>query len=594
MPLNALIDSYSKRVSRFLNGESPGPLYLRVAPETELLAAKLIAALQAEPTNDALFFAHSAQFNDAATYYAAAVDGVLANLAEHRAELAKHGSPLLGLAQLGRLEFEDSGISPELAFAEFAERMGRELGTVCARVVFVLHVEHDSDVDAFLGSSERLASGTALGRIKYIVMTAPDALLVSQLEAPQRFNVLRVKAVLSDAALSLRAFAASPERRVLLVQAPFDAIRDRDTLRDALGVAALVCVAPLVAAGASLAAAIMAGLTTQLEMHRSPLVARSDLSGAAQFAELCERLLRARLSQHAVLCVVIDFHRSGPHQGSELAAFVLELVRAAASPRVRYLVIDTSEAPCLPALTEAPRRLEECAVRLDASAIEAGLRARLADSSLPVQQRLQYLGACASLAATRQEHEVALSLHAEQLALCEQTQAPADALISWLGIGDTLVAAQRWSEAEAAYSNALALGLEHEAGVQTAQALSRLGQTALRAKNYAAAISYYQTALDWYEQLGDVLWNLHARTWLGETQRRNGEPDEARRTWLAARERCGQFDDSLREATAQAAAELTERLARLADASNDARAASAERERLHACGCQAVFVAEQP
>jgi len=601
MPLSAVVESYTNAIREFLRTESPGPLYLRVAPESELLAIKLIATLQAHAASDELFFGHSGPFNDAATYYAQAAQGVIANLAEHAAALSEHGPPLLGLAALRELEPDRRELNAELAFAEFAERLGRELSGVCQRVVFVLHVEQGTEF--FLPSTQNVAAATALGRIKYIVLTAADAQLSTELQAPQRFNVVKVHGSLHDATQGLRAFVACPLRRVLLVQRPHrqaESARASATvarLCASLAPAELVWLEPQLDPQRPLTEAVISALAAELRRRGQPLDTRNDLPAAAQFADACERLARlanARLATRAVFCVAITVCAASARASDELAAFVLDLVRAAAAPRVCYIVFDGSTSACLPALVETPRRVHACSVRIDANVIEAGLRERLADPSLPVHERTQFLGACATLAVRRDEHEAALMLHEQQLTLCERAAEPSDALPVWLGIGDTFAAMQRWADAEAAYSNALALGLEHERGVFVAHALSRLGQTCLHMENPAEAITYYQAAVNWHEQCQDALWNLHARTWLGEAQRRSGDSHAARSTWLAARERCGLSDASLGEATAQARAELTERLARLAEQHDDIHAAAQERQHLRDLGCEKAFVAEQP
>src|SRR5262249_40483493 len=110
-------------------------------------------------------------------------------------------------------------------------------------------------------------------------------------------------------------------------------------------------------------------------------------------------------------------------------------------------------------LSEAPRRTPISDFKLDAGVIEAGLRKQLARPSLPLHERIQYLGACATLANTRGDFETAAELQGEQLGLCEQSGDPAAALLPWLGIGDSYYARKLWPEADAAYSNALALAL---------------------------------------------------------------------------------------------------------------------------------------
>jgi tetratricopeptide (TPR) repeat protein len=581
MPLSTFIQAHTHALRAFLDGDSAGPLYVRSSAEAELLAARILAALQEGPLSDELCFAHTGVFGDAAEFYAAAAQGVRENLHAHRAELSRLGVslPEARLLQMATIEV---GLSPELAFAEFCERAARELAHVCAQLVLVLHAEAESDHAAFHASTARLASACAAASVKFIVLTSAAARPAAP-PALQRFNVV------DGPSADLQAFALVPERRVLLVRSPSAELEwsvQWAQLHATSHEVVMLRLRPTepAAGTAGIAQAAVSALVAHLEQRRIAVAARADLKSVVQFADQCERFAAQCGRASHGLCVVLTVHSRA---GADLASFALELVRAAASPRVHYVIIDADGACRLPPLSAAPSRVQCCDVVLDAAAIEAGLREQLASPSLPPQERIQYLGACAVLNVTRGDFIAATKLQEEQLALCEQAGDPGAALQPWLGIGDGYYAQGRWAEAEAAYTRALTLALDQRRDPMIAQALLRLGNTLLRSERWDEAVDTYRAAADWHDKTGHPLWTCYALSWLGEAQRRAGHLEAAERTWRDALDRQLALSD---QSDPSAAAELMERLARL-DAQKRAAGGPAPSEALRE---RSAYVPEQP
>jgi len=592
MSLTELIEGYRSSVREFLEDRNAGALFVLAAPEAESVAAKAIASVEEEPTSDDLMLAHTGPFNDPLSYYRAAAATVLENFVEHREALKEelvHFVLPSGLDEENR----ESGISAEFLFADFAERCSRALfANVAKRLVFVLRAEETPDPAAFVTSTALLGSLVAPERTKFIVFASPACAPPEQAPPVQRLAVVepeRERALQRE----LLDFVGSPTRRVLVVrcsQLSSDrAIRELDALRRSHFRVALrpgPQAAMLEAAAHALAAQAR-------ERGLEPDAPDLTVTPVDRLAALSESIAAQLSAAHGACIVSFELQGFVREQLDLAREFVIALGVAACSPRVRYVLLDATEAGLFPRLAEAPRRVRQLKVGIAPDALESGFKARLELPELPLAERIQCLQGLAMIASTRREHETALSLHDQALGCAEQINQPATNCVVWLGIGHSLYRAGSFEAAEGAFSRSLTLALDASLTASIPEATLQLANALLCQNKFADAISCFDSAIAWYENLGVPLFALHAQTWLGETKRRAGDTRGAEQIWQAANQRYAGLGGDFRDVALEGRKQVLGRLVKLHQQTGNAAQVALRKDELRALG-SAPILTEQP
>ncbi len=597
--MSQTFDAYRRSIRAFYDDDGASLMMVFVAPEAQGVAAKLFASVEAEKTSYEVTFAYAGPFTDADSYYRAAADAILANLAEHAEALAQEG---ITIEPPGTLDLELATSSSELRFADFVERCSRALWPRLARRTVVLLCADPALTDlaeaqTFNASTRALASLAAPERTKFVVFAPQGSEPVSEAAAPQRLNVAAPRTPKHKAQV-LHGFFAGSARRVLVLSSEAGASTSaREELRlaaqEAHFASTTVSVALRPAALPDLAEAACGAVREQAGEQRVTLPERSQhLSPVDAFAHLCEAWAHAAKAGRCT--VVLSLGDFDAKQLDVARKFVLALNRAACSSRVRYVLLrEHRDAELFPVLEEAPRRVASLHVRPDAAGMEADLQAKLDDPKLPVPERVQCLIGLAALANTRRDFPLALRLNESALGWADQAGVPSLPFLVWLSIGQSFYAQQLWEPAETAYSNALSTCLDHSLPAGIAQSTLSLADTLLCAGKLADAVPCYQSAVDWYDKLSAPLFACHALTWLGEAQRRAKDPRAAEQTWLATLERYAALGPDFHDATVEGKKQVLARLVALLKEDKNQGAAKRHDDSLRALG-DAPILCERP
>jgi tetratricopeptide (TPR) repeat protein len=599
MPLTKLVTAHRAAVRAFLDDQRSNLLLVSSPPDTEFLAAKLIASLDEDPASDEIFFAHAGPFVDGRQFYAAAAASVVASFDQHR-EALKSNEVMVGSPS--QLDPELASSAPEIAFAELMESARCAMAEVCGRVVLALRPDEGADQAEVLRSLRALAALSPPNLVKYILFAPswpPDAF--ADLPPARRLAVVDLELSMPQSRHVLRDFLVDPRRRVLVGEVPGQSeAMVEDALRQA---------------GRELTGAHTVGLslgtrgistwfTKMADGFIRHVSSRSfdlgpsigeDIDESVRASLLAGRLGRSVNGGRGQLLVTVDVSAAAQDgHAPDVVAFILRLADLATSPRVRFIVLNRSASSVLPALEEAPRPVSKRHISLDGNAIEEGIEERLKDPALPRVERIRYLGATASLAAVRKDHEGALVRHEEALQLAGQTGDPRELAMAYLALGNTLYGMERWDLAEQAYSACVARSLDADYGAGVSHGFLNLGHTFLRAARYEDAGPCYRSAVEWFDRGNDPVTGAHALVWLGETHRRTGDLAGAETAWVEARGRYESLDPNLKDGATAGRAEVLERLARLREQMKDQAGADASRRQLRELGETEAFVPERP
>lgn len=580
MPLTPLVERYRGELRSFVTNPNASALCVVAAPEAEPFAAKLVASIEDEPESDDVVLAYTGEFRDAVSFYRAAAAAVLENFSEHRATLAKEHAYFTMPAGLDEA-YRAPGVSIEVLFAEFAERCARALfRNVARRLIFLLRAEEPSDGAAFLASATLLASLTAAERTKFIAFNAPAGVTSQVVPGPQRLNVVEPGQP-RELAGALGSFFSRVTSRVFVVRSQFmhaESVRaEVSQFLDGLRRPVFKVV---------LRPGVLASVVDAAAQELNRLGRARGLPGdtpdltlepADRLAALCEELARQLSPERGELSVVLELQGWSLDQSDAARSLIIGLRNAACSPRVRYVVLDP--VGFFPRIEESSRPFDVMHVKVESSALEEGLLAKLQKPDLPPEERVATLQGLALLASARGQHQAALSLQDQALGWAEQVNQPLTTLMLWSSIGHTLYRAESWEAAENAYSKALQMALDASQSASVADNMMHLANALLCGNKLADAQTCYQSAADWYDKLSVPLLALHARTWLGEAQARAGDAQGAEKTWEAALTSYSELGDDLRDMKAEGKKQVLARLVKLhQQRGNVGRAALRENE----------------
>jgi Soluble NSF attachment protein, SNAP len=609
MPLTPWIETHRDRLRAFC--EAPGrPLFvLEAPPEMTALAARVVASLEADDLSEEMIFGYSAPFPEGAdpnAWYEGIAAAVEANLDEQRPILEEAGVALPVTMGLDRW-CAAPGVTCAHLVADYLDRVARLAQRHTRRVMVVLHAENAAPERA-IALARAFAACVGGDRVKVLCLvesaTALDDLSASlaPIASSRRLQVEAAELMLHDARASIDELVTSPTRRVLslvgeasqlaaALHAPQVVGRDARVRPAHL---AVPCGQPMTftrAAVARLAALRAAHLGETFDLSALDDVADPNLGPEGVLADFAERVARVVCRDDQVLLVVVE---PAPLEDASLyGASMVSLAAAAASPRVRWVLLDPSHGGALPVLTERDRPVLHARLEVTPDAMEDGVRARLADASLPPLERFRFTLVLAGFALSRRDFDHALALQDGAVGMARAMNSPAEEATAFLSVGHTLYSDHQWAEARKAFSRATELALDAERDPLAAQGLTNLGHTQLCAGEAAEAESCYRTAGEWFERMGAPLQAAHALTWLGESQRRQTRFNEAEATWRDVVARYDALGPDFAAATRVGRAEVIERLARMRAELGQHDAAAQWRSTQHE-GVEVPPVMEQP
>lgn len=612
MPLTQWMASHRDQLRAFC--EAPGrPLFvLEAPPEMVGLAARVVASLESDDLSEEMIFGYAAPFPEGAdpvAWMEGIAEAVEANLDEQRPLLKEAGVTLPVTMGVDRA-CAAPGVTRAHLVAEYLDRVARLAQRHTRRVVVVLHAEGATPERA-IALARAFAACVGGDRVKTLCLVERALLaedlseVVAPLPPAGRLEVEAVAPMLNDLRASLDKLVTGPTRRVLGLTGGAAQLQLVLQTPQALGHDPRVRVAHLcVPAGQPMVfshAAVMAlaalrsvhlGESLAGEHGAAPDdVADPNLGPEGVLADFAERVARVVCGDDQVLLVVVE---PAPLEDAPLyGAAMLSLAASAASPRVRWVMLDPSQGQALPVMTERPRPVLHARLEVTPRAMEEGVTARLADPALPPLERFRFILVLAGLALSRRDFAQALTLQDEAVGMARAMNAPAEEATAFLSVGQTFYTAGHWEDARKSFGRAAELAMDAERDALAAQALTNLGHARLCAGEHAEAEACYRTAADWLERLGALLQSVHVSTWLGESLRRQGRFVEAEQQWREVVARYDAFGPDFEAATRVGRAEVIERLARLREQLGQQEAAAAWRQAQHA-GAEVPPVMEQP
>ncbi len=608
MPLTAWIESHRDRLRAFCEAQGRPLFILEAPPEMTALAARVVASLEADDLSEEMIFGYSAPFSegaDANAWYEGIAATVEANLDEQRPKLEEAGVALPVTMGLDRW-CAAPGVTTAHLVADYLDRVARLAQRHTRRVMVVLHAEGAAP-ERSIALARAFAACVGGDRVKVLCLVESATPLaemgdaLAPLPSSRRLQVEEAAPMLHDARASIDELVSSPTRRVLaLTGAPQQVgsalhapqMNGHDPRVRAVRIA-VPCGQPMPFSRAAVQALAAVRAEHLGDGVHAPAadVADPNLGPEGVLADFAERVARVVCRDDQVMLVAVE--PSPLEDASLYGGSMVALAAAAASPRVRWLLLDPSRGGALPVLWERERPVEHARLEVTPDAMEAGLSSRLADPSLPNMERMRFSLALAGFAIGRREFDRALALQDGALGIAQSMNSPADEATALLSVGHTFYVSEQWPDAKTAFTRAAELAMDAERDPLAAQALTNLGHTQLCAGEHAEAETCYRTAGDWFERMGALVQAAHARTWLGESLRRQSRVNEAEETWRAAVEAYDAIGPDFAAATRVGRAEVIERLARLREQVGQRDAAAQWRHAQHE-GVETPTVMERP
>lgn len=576
----------------FLADDGSVLLQVNVHAEQERQAARLLDAVAAE--HDDLLIPVEHSWTSAADLYAALSAELSDTAARAREAFGDAELPRFALPAPPAAESALGGVE----LLEYADRLHRSLSNHVRRLVFVLALRCEpSRIAECAAVIRQLVELTGTPDVKWVLFA--DAAWVTEQTLPRRRRASHVFDAAAPGA-GLVALVHAPAERVHTLRREREALRLIERELEKRVVAGTPFIA-VVVSGISYgnrmffwteAARSLSRQCVEIEQtstggkHVAPLYEEAhEVVGheesEAHFAELCERLTKAMLQDHGGLLVILAPSEATPVDG--LAESIEMLARSAASPRVRYLIIDER----LPAHIDEPCvwRVSRLAFALGPEHIEQGVRERLAAPDCSPIERLRYTSALAAIAMARDEPEAAVQHATDALELAASSGSPQETTNALYGMGNTLYQCAAFEQAAAAYAECVDRALDEGNPALAAHGMAGLGHTYFMREQTEPAIDAYTTARALWRKLRLRHGETYALTWLGEARARAGDHSAAIEHLDEALALCRAVDASQAEAYEGTVAELLQRKAAVHAKANQGdleRQCRAEAEKLDA------------
>jgi tetratricopeptide (TPR) repeat protein len=302
----------------------------------------------------------------------------------------------------------------------------------------------------------------------------------------------------------------------------------------------------------------------------------------AAFASFAEAMAQRWLPKGGSL-VMVFAPRPGRLSAASLRETLSKLRASAASPRVRYLILDAGFGFLGGALVREARQVASLSFSVDASDIEGELQAAADGTTQTPPERVRSIIALSALNTSRKRYVEAVTLAAQALPLAAEV-GPAEESLAWLSMGNTIYQMEEYETARNAYVNSVNLALDHGLDVLAASALTQLGHAHFCEGDYEAAIECYRTAQLYQARLGNLFGACHALLWLGEAHRARKEFKEAQEALQIALGAYASLGAPYADAAKEGKIEAEQRLARVYRESKQAREADAAEVRARELG----------
>jgi tetratricopeptide (TPR) repeat protein len=543
VPLTAFIGQQLAGIRTFVEDRSTNLLVMRVDPEMERIAVKVVASFEDAPDNSWAFFAESVAFETPEQYFEALAQSV-------RNDFAAAGEPPqnggVAVAPPAPMTIDAGPPLPiEVWFAEFIERTARALRPLCDAVVLVLKPEHISHAESWRESVETLASAIADPAVKLIVFDSRETPVLESTDVVyDRASTEALPTSFRDRQALVGAFMASPTWRVMVVP-PASTPRAGDVLTlisENRGVTVLPVTVEAVFQPADFydvaALRIMALLRTlsaaKGDKLRDPDRAFHHRHFAfpleADFCAFVEALLATAIPPGGRLAIVLA--PTAVRLAEDFSASIDRFVYAASHPRIKYVFLEPSAAST--SALWPPLRARRCSPVVQdfytsPADIRAGVAAKLASGSLTRIETMRYTAVLGGFAFGERDYEQAESLQLQWLRQAVEGQSESDRANAHYNLGNTYLAAENWEKAEEHLTCGVEVSLAGKMDVLSGMCLNNLGLALYRQKRYDLALQSFQAARATFHGLRHLPGVTHVMDSMAAVYEEAGQPANATR-----------------------------------------------------------------
>lgn len=537
MPLTAFIEAQKQGIRRFIEDPATNLLVLRVDPEMEVAAAKVVASFEDDTDVSWAFFAGSVSFDDAEPYYRELAESILQDF-----EALRELPPDAGIQVRPPAEMlaPDGGpsLSPEVVFVELLERISRELRPYCDAVVVVLKPERIRNTERWGASVRALASATADPAVKYIVFDARQA---PALGAPElradRAVARRLPRPYAARERLVGEFLASPTSRVLLLST--ESVAAAHEVFAALGTGTTTLQIPL------------APLTQPAELYHAAVVhiakifaARDDARERAAVLALCRAFRGGRRGEpmEPRFCRFAEALQDAVSPGGRLVLVLVPagirltdrfhesieaLVHAASHPRVKYVWVDGVDGSLLPPLEPRAYRAAVQTFYFSPAEIRDGVAAKLSSGSLTPLETMRYTAVLGGFAFAERDYATAEEFQFRWLEQAVRTNSAADRANAHYNLGNTYLAVGQWAAAEEQLTYGAEVCLDAKMDVLLAMCLNNLALAIYRQGRGEMALESFQAARNTFRGLNHRPGEAHVLDSMAGVYAEAGRPEIA-------------------------------------------------------------------
>lgn len=547
MPLTAFVEQQRHGIRRFVEDDATRLLVLRVDPEMERMAAKVVASFEDDPDAAWAFFVSSADFETADQYYGALAASILSDFDELNQEPQEQPrnlespQPMLDGATNARY-------SPEIRFTEFLERAARAIRPVFHTTVLVLKADQISDPIAWRRSIAAMASAIDDPAVKVIVFDSRQKpILDDLLLASDRVSIEALQPSFPEQERAAAEFIVSATRRVMvLLASPHDPNAESISgVRPPLDSEATIVPVDVRAAmrPADYYRAAVLELSRRFgDTGRQASIVELDRAFAARhfavpietsFSEFAEGLLNLVLPRGGRLVLV--FSPTIVHLSEEFRQSLERLGHAASHPRIKYIFLWKTAAR-VPGL--APRRYAAATQTfyIAPSEIQSGVASKLASATLSPIERMRYTAVLGGFAFSERDYQRAEMLQLEWLQQADENASGSDKANAHYNLGNTYLAREDWSAATEHLTSAVDVALDENMNALAAMAFSNLGLSLYRQQQYSMALDSFLTARGIFKSLQYRPGEVYVLDAMASVYEEASQPDVAVRLRMEALE----------------------------------------------------------